>query len=367
MPTYPDQRARSLEPGELIVLYELDLTAKISKYTGAPGTIFYFHDGIQQGTNLISFKGHTYSPFPIKAEGFEWNTRGVLPRPKLTVSNIGSVVSALCLEFDDLIGATLVQRRTFSAFIGGGSEPDNTKEFTPQIFVIDRKASETNTSVSFELATGMDAEGVLLPRRQVLATACPFLYRGTECGYPAPSAGGSGWPVFNRLGAVFPGGHFTDGAVPAGQNKLKLTSATAVFHTSPSQLSDVGKVIKGSNFVAGTLVAAVDSATQITLSYPAIAENPTPNLVFDIVRTNGRTSGGSTSTLPLAWDAATTYSANDTAYVIVNGLRIYAVSKVGSNLNHPVYDENYWYLDVCLKKQSDCEYHFGQANPLPYG
>jgi lambda-like phage minor tail protein L len=288
--TTPDQRARRLSPGELITLYELDLTG-----LGAP-SVFYFHDGIDQGANQIGFATHTYVPMPIKAEGFEMNSRGTLPRPKMTVSNIGSVISSLLLQYGDFVGGTLKMRMTFSVYVlRNGVKVDATeydaqppwKEFTPQIFTIDRKASETNTFVAFELATPMDSEGILLPRRQILATACPFTYRGTECGYPAPPGSGNvdGKPKTNRLGANF----------------------------------------------TGTLV---DRG---------------------------------------AWSDTATYAVNDYAYVLVGGVRVYAVCKAGHNnsaLLRSFYDENFWMLDVCLKKQSDCEKHFdrlAQHDPLPYG
>jgi phage-related protein len=43
------------------------------------------------------------------------------------------------------------------------------------------------------------------------------------------------------------------------------------------------------------------------------------------------------------------------------------VSKVANNQGHPITDENWWWLDVCLKKFSDCELHFGVNQPLTYG
>jgi hypothetical protein len=164
----------------------------------------------------------------------------------------------------------------------------------------------------------------------------------------------------NRLGAVFPG-LFTDGLVSS--DGTQLASSAASFHTSPSELSDVGKLITGTNFAPGTLVAAVVSSSVVNLSVKA---TPGSGLTFNINRTAGRLPGGGTS-LPLAYNPATTYALNDTAYVMINGLRTYAVSKANGNTGNSVYDENFWYLDVCLKKLSDCKLHFGGNVPLPYG
>lgn len=369
MATTPEQRARWIRPltgtatdQSVVRLYELDLTGIQSAFTGANGPLVRYHDG--EGGGTIRFNAHDYSPWPLRAQGFEWNTQGTLPRPTLTVSNIGSIVSALCREYRDCVGAVVTVRHTFAAYLTlpAGSEPSN-KELTPMVFTVERKTAENNTICSFDLASPYDAEGVVLPRRQVLATACPWLYRGVECTYPAPTAGGKGWPVGNRLGKYFPGA-FTDGLVSA--DGTQLASNTASFHTTPSHLSDVGKLISGANFVSGTKVAAVVSAMVVNLTVKAI---PGSSVHFNINRTAGRLPNGD-SGMPLAWSATTAYSFNDTAYVMVKGVRVYAVSKVAgvaSNLNHQVYDENYWRLDVCLKKQTDCEDHFGADSQLPYG
>lgn len=60
---------------------------------------------------------------------------------------------------------------------------DPTAEFARDVFYVDRKASETEDLVEFELAASLDLAGVALPRRQVIQNYCPWLYRGAECGY----------------------------------------------------------------------------------------------------------------------------------------------------------------------------------------
>lgn len=348
MPTNPERLSRQLQPTDsagnpthLVTLYELDLTPK-------GGTVLYFHAGtVPVGANTIGFKGHTYSPFPIKAEAFEWSTQGTLPRPKLTVSNIASVTSALCRQFGDLVGCVVTMRMTFFCYTSGGSEPDNTKEFVPQIFVIDRKVGETNAIVQFDLATPMDAEGVELPRRQILATACPFTYRGVECGYV-------GLPFRNRLnvafGPAFTGGTISDFLFNGHNIHIILTHGTANFVAG-----DVGKRISGAQFNSGSYITVRNSSTQVQFWPPAKAA--VGGVAFTIQRVIDRG----------VWSSGTTYAANDAAYLLVGGIRVYAVSIAGGNLNHSIYDENFWYLDVCLKKFGDCEDHFLAGQPLPYG
>jgi lambda family phage minor tail protein L len=334
----------TIVPGSKIASVTDVLTVVLDKAATGSSTLIPFSIWGRSSPNLIVFKANTYNPFPIKAEGFEWSTSGTLPRPKLTVSNIGSVVSALLRQYDDFIGATLTMRQTFSNYVQGGSEPDDTKEFTPQIFVVDRKSAETNSMCSFDLATGMDAEGIVLPRRQVLATACPWIYRGPECGY-------TGVPKTNRTGATHngplvdrgvynPDVSFTNGSSTIAD--ATYTSATAAFRTD-----DVGKTITGPFIPANTIIAVRNSATSIELS--ANATGTRSNLSFTIVSRN------------------VTYAAGNYVYVVVNGVRVYAVSKVANNTGHSIYDEAWWMLDVCLKSEADCETHFGAGVQLPYG
>jgi lambda family phage minor tail protein L len=369
MPTTPEQRARWLNPDftpdqAVVRLYELDLSSINSAYTGAAGPVVCFHDNPDGGT--VIFDGTSYDPWPINADSFEINMRGPFPRPKLSVSNIGSVVSSLLREYADCVGAILTVRQTFKAYLTqpAGSEPAN-KQFTPLIFVVERKTAETNTVCSFDLASPMDAEGILLPRRQVLATACPWRYRSTECSFGAPAEGWDGWPVANRLGEAF--GPSISGTIQTNPNDndalTKLYSATANFVSSGLR-DDTNKIVTCPYFDKGTRIAEVYDSQNVRIEPAAYSAGVIPSITIN--RLIGRAANG-TESLPLEWAAGTPYQQYDVAYMVVKDLvRIYAVSK-GSNTNKSIYNENYWMLDYCLKKQADCEWHFNPINQLPYG
>ena len=53
---------------------------------------------------------------------------------------------------------------------------------------IDRQASESRNTVTFELASKFDLAGQKLPKRQVIANVCQWIYKSSECGYN-PSTG----------------------------------------------------------------------------------------------------------------------------------------------------------------------------------
>lgn len=82
----------------------------------------------------------------------------------------------------------------------GNPSADPTQEFPQEIWYIERKSSESNMAVQFELVSALELAGVQLPRRQIIANYCSFLsnggYRGALCGYTgAPVATADGTPT----------------------------------------------------------------------------------------------------------------------------------------------------------------------------
>lgn len=179
---------QSLEPGNRIALFELDATS-----IGAD--ILRFHAHLQSGP--IFWQGNQYDPWPIECEGFVRNYAQPAS-PTLRVSNIDGTITALCLAFDDLVGATLIRRQTLAQYLDaanfGGVNPtaDPDEHFPDEIWYIDRKSAETNETVEFELASAADLNGASLPGRQIIPNACGWILRG---GYRGPYCGYSGPPV----------------------------------------------------------------------------------------------------------------------------------------------------------------------------
>jgi len=177
------QDIQSLAPGALVELFDLDATA-------IGGTINRFHAGTNSLRTAVVWQGNTYSPWPVEATGFDINGKGQLPTPHVKVANIGGLVTALTLAHDDLIGAKVTRRRTFAKYLdavnfsgGVNATADPTAEFPLDIYFIERKVAENRLMVEFELAAASDVEGILLPRRQVIANVCPWVYRSSECSY----------------------------------------------------------------------------------------------------------------------------------------------------------------------------------------
>lgn len=165
---------QGLEPGEFVELFELDCSE-------FGGEVLFFHGYINNGP--IEWKGDEYEPWAIEAEGFSRSGVGSLPTPVLRVGNEGAKITALCLAFDDLVGARLTRRRTFAKYLDGMPDADPTQELSPEIWIIEAKTKEDRQQVEFELKSAIDFEDQRLPARQINANFCPWVYRGAECNY----------------------------------------------------------------------------------------------------------------------------------------------------------------------------------------
>lgn len=181
---------QKLAPSTVIELFELDATS-------VGGDILYFHAGTNEIRQNVVWNGNTYTRYPVIVSGFEFNGSGQFPRPKLKVSNIFSAITALVLNYNDLLGVKLTRRRTLAKFLdavnfasGINANADPTAEFAQDIYFIDRKSNEDRDIVEFELCSAFDVAGIQLPRRQVIQNVCTWRYRGPECGYTGP-------PVFD--------------------------------------------------------------------------------------------------------------------------------------------------------------------------
>lgn len=172
---------QGLEPGSIVDLYEVDATA-----LGAE--IYRYHPHKTGG--IITFQGLEYTPWPMEASGFEMTGTSKQPIPSLTMGNVNGFISSLCIFFHDLVGAKLTRRRTLSKYLDGMPEADPTEEFSPDVWYVERKASENSTRVQFELSSALDFGGQQLPRGQIIANTCRWLtiggYRGPYCGYNGP-------------------------------------------------------------------------------------------------------------------------------------------------------------------------------------
>lgn len=177
---------QTLEPGAIVNLLEVD-------FTEIGGPIQRFHPHQQEAP--IWFQGQQYHPWPMEVEGFA-RTGQSQPQPTLTLGNVNGTITALCMTYEDCVGAVVTRRQTLRKYLdaenfpGGNPEADPTQEFQPEIWIVDRKSYEDRDKVQFELASAFDLEGQQLPGRVIVSGRCLWLsiggYRGEYCGYAGP-------------------------------------------------------------------------------------------------------------------------------------------------------------------------------------
>ena len=175
-----------LNPSAIIELFELRLDNTLH----GSADVYRFHAGANASiTGNVVFGGNAYTRIPIKADGFELTNTGSLPRPKLTISNLDGTMTTLLLLVNattagnDLGGAEVRRIRTLKKFLDGEATADPNAKFPDERWFVDRKASESRDNVTFELASKFDLAGQKLPKRQVVANVCQWVYRSTECSY----------------------------------------------------------------------------------------------------------------------------------------------------------------------------------------
>ncbi len=156
-------------PGEIVQLFDIDATS-------IGGEVYRFVKGTDHG-QPVRWQGHVYMPRDFEADGFEINGQGTLPRPTLRVAHINSALLGATRELGDMLGAVVTRWRTFAHYLDDGPQADPNAHFAPDVYRIDRKASQNKIFIEWELAAAMDQEGKQLPGRQILRDTCTHVYR----------------------------------------------------------------------------------------------------------------------------------------------------------------------------------------------
>ena len=355
----------------IVELIDLDL----STITADPADLFYFTNQIKPDSTKIQWKGNIYEPLPLLTAGYEKTTAGQIPQPSLTVANVLGTFTEVINSLDDLVGGKVTRRRTLGKYLDGEPGADSTQEFPIDIFFIERKTEETALSISWQLASVLDLEGVQLPRRVITQNFCQWRYRGSECGY-------TGAPVFNSRDQTIS----TDGQTAEAvtlinawylreQRKTELRTATEVRNRAAgnkeaacasyvllesrfSYPSPLNYVIRLSSGDAGPFVGYWDGvAVTIGIEYRQGSQSSFPNL-YEIERWGPDAAGCTVATnaLASAGAALTTAQNNLSSAEAALSAAITALPS-GDPLNIE---------DVCGKRLASCQLRFANQS-LPFG
>jgi lambda family phage minor tail protein L len=367
------------DPGSALVeLFELELDSS---------NTVYFHSGVEEDLSTVQFREEggtirTYTVLPLQAKGFKSDPSATSARPTITFANVSDTFKTSISDYDLLLGATLTRRTTLQKYLVGESG-DSTPpvEFPKQIYIFDRISAQSKTAVTFECATPYDLQGVTLPKRQVIANACPWLYQGADhtldeyekigaCSWNRESKykpaykttlnGGTEYIALATLDDeyVVPGTGET-GAVTFSSTVSSLTANN--YYTTNTTLGGTVRRLKKD----GSIDTSVDGNT-VPNYWQAITSSATPGTITD---------GNALVKRVRIWDtynASTTYYAytddryNDFVRYTSGGLTKLWKAKRTSVGQTPGFGEYWEPGDVCSKTLTGCKMRYG-FDPISVG
>ena len=194
----PFAELNKINPSSVIELYELELTVGLHIPTDNPNnldTVFRFHAGANLNNfGQIIFNGNSYQRVAVKVEGFEDTSKGAIPRPTLTFSNLGGITKDTTVmtmsDFlnvvntvtpgNDLLNAKVTRLLPLASALDNanfvGDNPfgtPSTDRLQDRIYYIDRKAVENRQIVQFELVSVLDMQNKKIPARIVTRDLFP--------------------------------------------------------------------------------------------------------------------------------------------------------------------------------------------------
>jgi lambda family phage minor tail protein L len=192
----PAGRSQQLNPGTLIDLFDINLTE-----TGV-GIVYHFTPG-PIGSQKPRWKGVTYEPLPITASGFEKNGRGEQPTPTLSMPATELIIASV-VALDDLRRAKVTRWQVYSDNLDNGSFPSDSY-FPPEVYIIQQKVRHNTSTgvIEWQLSTGLDLWGDIVPRRIATQNTCLWRYRvwdGGAWSYERATCPYSGAAMFNEDG-----------------------------------------------------------------------------------------------------------------------------------------------------------------------
>lgn len=184
------KRIQTLDVGTILFFFKLDLSSwgidqpLLFHCNGATEVLNEAANRYELDTDMM-YRGELYTFAGVSMEGIALSNDGKVNQPTLKVANYlqgqKGALSVLCRMYDNLIGAKLeIMITTLEAY-----EIGDNQEFK-QVWWVERKSSEDESMIEFELTSPLDFKGQQVPTRLVI-DVCQWAmrgqYRGESCGY----------------------------------------------------------------------------------------------------------------------------------------------------------------------------------------
>ena len=313
---------------EIVELFEIVIDNTIVRFTNHPTNVRF-------SERNSPFIIREYIALPLYFSGYDQKSEGAYSRPTITFANILSTFKTETSN-NDLIGKKLIRRKTLAKYLATGDVNENPPnpsvsapiEMPQQVFIIDRIESENAQSITFELTSGFDLQGIMVPNRYILSNTCTWLYQGLE----TSSFGGCTWKIANNNPGFTVRYDSNDRPIVSGTISNTLASLTG-----QSVTEDVlYRVAKGSRYDYYQALNTIASSTPESFRRCRLIEG--------------------------AWELGTsylTYSQGKLYNPIVTHANKVWVAVAPSTGVVPGTDEFYWErIDTCAKKLSSCALRF---------
>lgn len=315
-----------LNPSAKIIFYEIDATdlaLDLSIVTDGEvnsdpnSNILRFHNNYKLFSKNLIWQGDIYNVAPIAEDGFEINSTGTSPQPKLSISieensGLEPLLGKLRNKIDQLnglVGAKVTRKSTFVKYLDGQNfidilppedfDPDPNAYFPDDVFYIDRKSKDSKNIIELELTSLIDLKGLKLPNSIVSATKCRFNYRGAGCLYE-----------YNSRRNVHQHGSTSESKLP--------NSAISVTNDRNELITDILK-------------------------------NKTGHTATTSIKDRGE------------WKKGLTYNLGDQVFITKSNINYYFVCSADA-LNIPPPNSTYWIADQCSGTTRGCQFRWGRIN-----
>lgn len=131
---------------------------------------------LTRGPEAVSYRGFSYSPFPITHEIIERDRQGNLPETRLTVSNVSREIIRTLELYEGLVGQEVKITLAHSLTSGADGTP-----VAEEVFRITASAADAKAA-TFTLGT-RSLFDQKIPKTRMMRTHCRHQYRSPECGY----------------------------------------------------------------------------------------------------------------------------------------------------------------------------------------
>ena len=216
--------------------------------------------------------------------------------------------------------------QTTGATLGNPTADPNAK-FPDDVYVIDRMSEEVPGQITYELAPAWDVEGVQLPRRQVVANICPWIYKQDPCTWKTQGAASVTSPTSGTVGGF---ATLTSAAVSPNSTTLRVTGLTGTIKlgmnvTGPGVTNLNVRIVNQISGTGGGIgnYTLNKIANAISPSSPSLA---TSSGTYTQVPIKSTTGSGSGALLTITIPASPSYA--DATVRVTNPGGNYAVSEV---------------------------------------